>query len=160
MRIRTDLGQSLVVCCCGCGDELSGCIKIGYFLAGWATVSLSRKITVESANCSQEFLSCYCLSHPRWDEGFPCFMNSICMVGMLWIHISEKGMWRECRDCGMCCLFVKGSSYACVAIWLCGVCLLKAAAMLVWLFGYVVLFGKVKCKLVCVLNYRQWHGDV
>ena len=42
----------------------------------------------------------------------------------------------------------------------CVVCLLKAAAMLVWLFGYVVLFGKVKCKLVCVLNYRQWHGDV
>jgi len=42
----------------------------------------------------------------------------------------------------------------------CVVCLLKAAAMLVWLFGYVVLFGKVKCKLVCVLNYGHWHGDV
>jgi len=40
------------------------------------------------------------------------------------------------------------------------VCLLKAAAMLVWLFGCVVLLGKVKCKLVCVLNYGHWHGDV
>ena len=37
---------------------------------------------------------------------------------------------------------------------------LKAAAMLVWLFGYVLLFGNIKCKLVCVLNYGQWQGDV
>jgi len=34
MEIRTDLGQGLMVCCCECGDELPGCIKIWYFLAG------------------------------------------------------------------------------------------------------------------------------
>jgi hypothetical protein len=72
------------------------------------------KITVDSVNCSEGFLSRYCISHPRWDEVFPCFMHSVCTVD------SEKGMWRECRDCGMCRLFVKGSSYACVAIWLHG----------------------------------------
>lgn len=42
----------------------------------------------------------------------------------------------------------------------CVICLLKAAALLVWLFSYVVLFEKVKYKLVCMLNYGQWHGDV
>ena len=34
MWIRSDLGWDLVVCCCECGDELSGYIKIGnYWLA-------------------------------------------------------------------------------------------------------------------------------
>lgn len=83
MQIRTDLGQGLVVCCCECGDELSDSIKIGYFLAGFATVSLSRNTAVDSVNCSQEYLSCYCLSHPRWDEGFLCFMHSISTMDMV-----------------------------------------------------------------------------
>jgi len=33
IQIRTDLGKGMVVCCCECGDELSGCIKISYHIS-------------------------------------------------------------------------------------------------------------------------------
>jgi hypothetical protein len=68
----------------------------------------------------------------------------LCTVFALWLCYDYTLVKRGCE-------WIVGTTR-------CVICLLKVAAMLVWLF--VVLFGKLNCKLVHMLNYGQWHGDV